>query len=471
MKNTDIKINPAFLPSLDTDFVPAVLWNKAYQGLVKKAKQAKKIKISLERPNGNISVFTTTILPDDAKKLELTKKYVERIIKFLIWMKGGNKITIAGSKILAEELQKIYSASGERAFDNKIIGEKIYGGPLTILSADLDDIPEEKEAGLSMGGNLDGCRIGFDLGGSDRKCAALIDGNVVFSEEIKWDPYFQKDCSYHRKGIEDSLSRARAKLPRIDAIGGSAAGVYVDNKVKVASLFRGISEEDFKKHVENIFLDIQKDWGNIPFIVVNDGEVTALAGAMEIKDSAVLGISMGTSMAAGYVTPRGNITDWLNELAFAPVDYRDNAPQDEWSGDRGCGVQYFSQQAVARLADKAGIIFDKAVPFAERLSEVQTLAEKGDERAAKIYESIGIYFGYSIAHYADFYDFRNLLILGRVTSGDGGEMILSQARKVLDAEFPEISKKVKFRIPDERNKRHGQAIAAASLPKIEKRNI
>ena len=160
----------------------------------------------------------------------------------------------------------------------------------------------------------------------------------------------------------------------------------------------------------------------------------------------------------------GNITDWLDELAFAPIDYRENGPIDEWSGDEGCGVQFFSQQGIARLAPLAGLEFPDEMKFPERLVEVQKLMEQNDERAAAIFRTIGVCFGYSIAHYADFYDLHNLLILGRVTSGEGGEIILKEAETTLKAEFPELAKQIKFRIPDETFKRHGQAVVAASLP-------
>jgi predicted NBD/HSP70 family sugar kinase len=315
-----------------------------------------------------------------------------------------------------------------------------------------------------MGRNLDGCRIGFDLGGSDRKASALIDGEVVFSEEIAWDPYFQKDPTYHIEGVHDSLKRAAAHLPRVDAIGGSAAGVYVNNEVRAASLFRGVSPIDFEQHIRRMFFTLQERWSGVPFEVVNDGEVTALAGAMSMNDNAVLGVSMGTSQAGGYVTPAGNITPWLNELAFAPIDYRLDAPRDEWSGDIGCGVQYFSQQGVGRLAAQAGFDFPATLPLPEQLIAVQTAMKAGDARARAIYESIGVCFGYAIAHYADFYEVRNLLVLGRVTSGEGGEIILERAGAVLRAEFPELAETIQLRTPDEENKRHGQATAAASLP-------
>jgi predicted NBD/HSP70 family sugar kinase len=308
------------------------------------------------------------------------------------------------------------------------MGEKVQGAPFTLEAAALDALPSDDDSTLAMGRHLDGCRIGFDLGGSDRKAAALIDGRVVYSEEIAWDPYFQQDPAYHIEGVHDTLTRAAAHLPRVDAIGGSSAGVYVNNEVRVASLFRGVPPDLFEKHIRRMFFTLQARWGGVPFEVANDGEVTALAGSpCRMNDNAVLGVSLGTSQAGGYVTPAGNITPWLNELAFAPVDYRADAPRDEWSGDAGCGVQYFSQQGVGRLAVTAGFGFPATQPLPEQLIAVQTAMKAGDRRARAIYETIGVCFGYAIAHYADFYDVRNLLILGRVTSGEGGEVILAQA--------------------------------------------
>lgn len=463
-----IKISNNKKPVLDPGFVPAVLWNKAYKKTLKGSGSGEKLIIALERGDETVSIYSTEIFPHKGKQVRDNIKYVERLIKHLLWMKGGYKITIAGNKEIADAIRKMYSPGGAREFDYNIMGEKIYGRKMEISYCPIKDAPSPHETDMSLGGNFDGCRIGFDLGGSDRKCAAVIDGKVVFTEEIPWDPYFQKDPGWHKEGINDSLKRAAAKMPRVDAIGGSAAGVYVNNQVRVASLFRGVSEEDFKKHVCNIFIELQKDWNGIPFVVVNDGEVTALAGAMATNETALLGISMGTSQAAGYVTTKGNITNWLNELAFSPIDYQDDAPIDEWSGDKGCGVQYFSQQAIARLAGVAGINFSEKMPFPERLVEVQNLMADGDEKAEKIYETIGVYFGYAIAHYADFYEIRNILILGRVTSGMGGNLIVSTAKEVLREEFPELASSIAIRTPDEKNKRHGQAVAAASLPRLTK---
>ena len=338
-------------------------------------------------------------------------------------------------------------------------------------ASNTQTLRDDSAGSLSVGRHLDGCRIGFDLGGSDRKSAAVIDGRVVFSEEIAWNPYFKTDPAYHIEGVHDSLLRAAAHLPRIDAIGGSAAGVYVNNEVRIASLFRGLPAELFTSHIRRMFFTLQERWGGVPFEVANDGEVTALAGSMTLGDNAVLGVSMGTSMAGGYVTPTGQITPWPNELAFAPIDYRPDAPRDEWSGDAGCGVQYFSQQGVARLAVRAGFAFAEVLPLPERLIVVQQALAAGDTRAIAVYDSLGIYFGYAIAHYADFYDLRHLLLLGRVTSGVGGDVILQGASAVLRAEFPYLAEKIHLHLPDEKDKCHGQAIAAASLPALNKPTI
>ena len=226
-------------------------------------------------------------------------------------------------------------------------------------------------------------------------------------------------------------------MPRLDAIGGSSAGVIVDNRPMVASLFRGIPADRFGE-IREMFLRIRDEFG-VPLEVANDGDVTALAGAMSLDDNAVLGIALGSSEAAGYVNPEGAITGWLNELAFAPVDYNPGAAVDEWSGDAGVGAQYFSQQCVFRLAPAVGIALPADATNAEKLKHVQTALEAGHEGARKIWESIGVYLGYGIAHYADFYDLRHVLILGRVTSGRGGDIILDGAKAVLEAEFPELA--------------------------------
>ena len=459
-------VAPKFRPPLDPDFVPPALWNRAYRAAVGESGGGRPLAIALERSDGSVSVYRTAVLPHAGANAASNQRYVERLVKFLLWQKGGYRVTVAGDAALADYLRSVYAPAGARAFDHRFMGEQVYGRPFAVESAGFDRAPVERETAAPLGRHLDGYRIGFDLGASDRKCAAVADGKLLFSEEVPWNPSVQADPQYHFDGIHDSLRRAAAHLPRVDAIGGSAAGVYVNNEVRVGSLYRAVPPALFEGRVRGLFRELRAAWGGIPFDVVNDGEVTALAGSMAMGDNAVLGVAMGSSLAAGYVTPEGAITGWLNELAFAPVDYREGAPADEWSGDAGVGARYFSQQAVGRLAAPAGIELPGEMPLPVKLERVQKLAAEGDARAMRIYETIGVYFGYTIAHYSDFYEIRNLLVLGRVMTGVGGDRILETAGKVLKAEFPEAAERIRFRIPGEQEKRHGQAIAAASLPVI-----
>jgi predicted NBD/HSP70 family sugar kinase len=459
-------IKPKCRPVLDLDFVPAVLWNRAYEEWAEVDPGSTPLVIAVTRSDGTVFRHECRVAPHEGENFPLNLKYVERIVKLLLWMKGGSGIVISGHPELAKAVSGLYMPGGDRSFDCDIVGRRIFLEPMTVTSCTLDFVPDEKIAAIPLGGHLNGCRIGFDLGGSDRKCAAVVDGEVVHSEEVEWSPYFESDPRYHFDGIMDSLRRAAAHLPRVDAIGGSAAGVYVDSEPRVGSLFRGISDEDFELEIRQIFKKIRHEMNDVPFEVVNDGEVTALAASLAFDTANILGIAMGTSLAAGYCDGDGRITGQLNELAFVPVDYRDDAPVDEWSGDVGCGVQYFSQQAVARLAPAAGLELPDHIPFAERLEEIQRLMERGDERAHRIYETIGVYLGYSIAWFSRWYEIDNLLTLGRVTSGVGGEIIIDAASQVVEKEFPELAGRVRMTTPDEKFKRHGQAIAAASLPSI-----
>jgi len=463
-----MEVRPLIAPELEPDFVPAALWNRAFRARCATERGARDVAVGIGRPDGTVFRNETRLLADRPENAALNARYLDRLVKFLLYQKGGSRVWLAGAGAAGETVARAYAPDGARAFDWDLVGRQGFLEPVTVRRCVADEIPRAKAAAMRLGRHLDGFRIGFDIGGSDRKAAAVADGKVVFSEEIAWDPYFQKDPAYHYAGINDSLRRAAAHLPRVDAIGGSAAGVYVNNEVRLASLFRGVSEEDFARSVRGMFLRLREEWGGVPFEVINDGEVTALAGSMALNDNAVLGLSMGTSLAAGYCDAGGHITPWLDELAFAPVDYRADAPADEWSGDRGCGVSYFSQQAVARLAPAAGIALPDGMPFPERLARVQGLMRDGDPRARRIYGTIGVWLGYAVAHYADFYDIRHLLVLGRVTSGPGGDAIVAGAQGVLRAEFPALAEAISITMPDETMKRHGQAVAAASLPETRK---
>ena len=452
-------IPPRVVPPLDEGFRPAVLANRFFYQAA-----TSPLLLGLERNGGEVSCFETKILPPDHPDFEDNFLYVERIVKFLLWQRGGHTLHVGNSPRVAEYLQTLYSAQGERKFDWEFMGEQVYERPLKILACALDEVPASRETGNLVGRNLQGCRIGFDLGASDRKVSAVVDGTPIYSEEVIWEPRKNSDPEYHYREIVTAIRTAASKMPRVDAIGGSSAGIYIDNRPMVASLFRSVPRERFGE-IKEMFSKIQKEM-NVPLEVINDGDVTALAGSMSIEDDGILGIALGSSEAAGYVNMEGHIMGWLNELAFAPIDYSPSAPVEEWSGDMGCGSSYFSQQCVFRLAPKAGIDIPSEVTDAEKLKFVQEKLEAGHEGAVNIWRSMGIYLGYGIAHYADFYDMKHVLILGRCTSGRGGDLLIEGAKKVFEVEFPELLQKVELHLPDEKIRRVGQSVAAASLPVI-----
>ena len=459
-------VEPRFAPLLDAAFRPAVLANRAFLKEVKESAAGVPLVLGLERGDGSVSRFETEVFPEGHPRAAANLEYAERLLKFLLWQRGGWRVYVGGPRSIGVYLAKTYAPDGDRKFDYHFMGEDVYERTFTVVPCEAADAPPEKETTQPLGRHLDGYRIGFDLGASDRKVSAVVNGEPIFSEEVVWEPRKQSDPSYHYNEILASIKKAASKMPRVDAIGGSSAGVIINSRVMIASLFRGVPKDRFDE-VKSIFPRIREELG-VPLEVVNDGEVTALAGSMSLEDNGVLGVALGSSEAGGYVTMDGNITGWLNELAFAPVDYSPDAPADEWSGDRGGGALYFSQQCVFRLAPKAGIDIPNDITDAEKLKLVQDKLEAGHDGARKIWQSMGCYMGYGIAHYADFYQLKHVLILGRCTSGSGGQMILDGANEVLRAEFPQIAAKINIQLPDEKSRRVGQSIAAASLPAIRK---
>ncbi len=450
---------------LDPQFLPMAKVVADYKKAVA-AVGGTPVVIAVTRNKGYVATYALDIFPENTGHDDENYNVVERIVKTLLWVYGGYKITVSGSKLIYEDLAAAYQKGGAREFDADFMA-RVYETDFVVdYIADAKNAPKANQTADPVGRHLDGCRIGFDAGGSDRKVSAVVDGETVYSEEVVWFPKLQTDPEYHYQGILDAMKTAASKMPRVDAIGVSSAGVYIDNKIMVASLFIKVSDEDFERRVKTMYLDVAKEIGDVPIEVANDGDVTALAGAMDLGDNNVLGVAMGTSEAAGYVDGQGNITGWLNELAFVPVDFCKDAMVDEWSGDYGCGVKYFSQDSVIKLAPAAGIELDEKLSPAEKLKVVQKLMADGDERAAKIYDTIGVYFGYAIAYYAMFYDIRHVIIMGRVTSGEGGTLVLARANEVLQKEYPELAEKIVLHIPDEKSRRVGQSVAAASLPKI-----
>ncbi len=460
MNRFGISVELKHVPPLDPEFIPLMRFNRAFLETAKKP-----VGIAVERADGQMA-SCRTFIHGTPEMAEADHYYINRLVKTILWMKGGFKVYVSGDEGIAEYLRSIYCAGGGQEFDWDYMAS-VFEHPFEIVL--VDDIPAAKDAPKAMGGHLEGCRIGFDAGGSDRKVSAVIDGETVYSEEVVWFPKVNSDPDYHYDGIVAALKSAAGHMPRVDAVGVSSAGVFINNRTMNASLFLAVPKEIYDEKVKDIYIRAITDtFGDVPYSVINDGDVSALAGAMSLDDSSVLGIAMGTSEAVGYVDEAGRITGWLNELAFVPVDAQPDAMRDEWSGDIGCGVKYFSQDGVIKLAPRAGIELDESASPAEKLKAVQKLMAEDDPRAAKVYESIGVYLGHTLAYYYQLYGCRHVLLLGRVMSGKGGDLILATAQRVLNDEYPEAAAGLKAELPDEKFRRVGQSMAAASLPELKK---
>ncbi len=460
MNRFGISVELKHVPPLDPEFIPLMRFNRAFLETAKKP-----VGIAVERADGQMA-SCRTFIHGTPEMAEADHYYINRLVKTILWMKGGFKVYVSGDEGIAEYLRSIYCAGGGQEFDWDYMAS-VFEHPFEIVL--VDDIPVAKDAPKAMGGHLEGCRIGFDAGGSDRKVSAVIDGETVYSEEVVWFPKTNSDPDYHYDGIVSALKSAAEHMPRVDAVGVSSAGVFINDRTMNASLFLQVPKDLYDKKVKDIYIRAITDtFGDVPYSVINDGDVSALAGAMSLDDSSVLGIAMGTSEAVGYVDEKGRITGWLNELAFVPVDAQPDAMRDEWSGDIGCGVKYFSQDGVIKLAPRAGIELDESASPAEKLKAVQKLMAEDDPRAAKVYESIGVYLGHTLAYYYQLYGCRHVLLLGRVMSGKGGDLILATAQRVLNDEYPEAAAGLKAELPDEKFRRVGQSMAAASLPELKK---
>ena len=429
------------------------------------------ISVAWERENGNVYRYDLAV-PKRIHPAMMpgVRHLVERIVKFTLWSAGGWKLHLAGPDEIVKPIARAYSRKGARAFDYGFFAD-LYGRPFEIAVTPQQKMPETHEREIPVQNNANGCRIGFDLGASDFKISALRRGKVVFSQEFPWDPRGQGDPDYHYEKLSAGLEEAAKALGgQVDAIGGSTAGVLVGKKLGVASLIRGVKEKHPERYAEaqNLFARIEEEW-QCPFEVFNDGDVTALAGAIAMKRTGVLGVAMGSSEAVGYINPKGALTGRINELAFAPVDLNPNAGRDEWSGDAGVGAMYFSQQAVDFLARRYGRKFPKGMKLPERLKAVQEAMERHEELALKVYLTIGRYLANAAAWYREFYDYSNLMILGRVTSGFGGEVVLNTARMGLEAIDPALAEQIDIFMPDEKTRRLGQSVAAAQIPAVAKK--
>jgi len=239
----------------------------------------------------------------------------------------------------------------------------------------------------------------------------------------------------------------------------------------------------YKAKVVDIFKRLAKEMaGDVPLKVINDGEVTALAAVQKIKAGNVMGISMGSSEGGGYANGDGNLMGWINELCYCRLDLNPMAPTDPWTKGSHTGMShmYLGQRGATKLAAKAGVNVPpnyvyphpdmctiKHEDHAQCLKLIQKAMTDPEKESSvrELYETIGVYLGYALAQYCEFYPIDHVMILGRVSKGKGGDLMLDVAKTVLETEFPEYAH-IQFHTADDHFKAVGQCIAAAALPTL-----
>lgn len=497
-----------FHPNYDPDFSPMILFLREYECRLKNAERTDSFTLSVCRGRKIVHSAELTLLPPHPENDVLTHVYVERMIKSHLWMIGGDRILLHSDRAdLTERIRALYTPAGERAFDAAFFSRifdrnfEIEGKPslrcrvpdadaaissphCPVLANSAAKRGVDAAAECTPNSGVNGkCvspsgtkirqnkahrtfrrRIGLDLGGSTLKITAILDGEIVHQSQTLWNPREQTDTGYHVECIVAAIREAEECMGGTDFIGISCAGIALDNKVVSEALFRSVPE-DRRHEILSVFERVSAALGGVPYRVVNDGEISSLCALGSSRRHSILGLTLGTSLGCGYVDAGGRLTEQINELAFVPHDLSANACMDEWSGDRGVGVGYLSQDAAIKLAERAQIPMNPSCTPSEKFRRITSLLREGDPRAQRIFEDMGIYLGYSIPFYATCYAVRHILLLGGVSSGEHGNVIIETAKRVLAEEFPEIESRLAF-VPV-KGATHLQDEAAARLEPFE----
>jgi len=357
--------------------------------------------------------------------------------------------------------------------------------PFEVKIVAAKDLPKVKETLQKCGTDANGSRLAFDLGKSDIKVVAVKDNDVLYSQETEWD-VTNPDPDYHYNAIKAAMELGKAKLDKIEAIGGSATGAFSANSEATwCDIFPNVPPDVYKEKVVNIFHRLAKDLaGDVPLKVINDGEVTALAAFAKLGGKGnVMGISMGSSEGGGYANKDGELLGWINELCFLKIDLNPEAPTDPWTKGAYTGIShmYLGQRGATKLAKAGGIEAPENQLYphpdmctirhenhAQCLKLIQAAMKDPakEPQARKIYETVGVYLGYGLLQYIEHYRIDHVMILGRVSKGDGGDILLDTAKAVLAKERPKV--KIEFHTADDHFKAVGQCIAAAALPPLKK---
>jgi len=474
---------PAVPAPLDPNFSPLILGKRNYMKAV--AGCVDKLEWALPRSDG-CARYSLPVFPADHADVGASTYLAGVLIQEMIWQRSASGLMLCGPAKICEEIKSAFSIGGAYEFEVRSM-PNVCGTPespftVTIVD-DVAAMPAAADTPQVCGKDASGCRLAFDLGKSDIKTVAVQDNQVLASKETEWD-VTNPDPDYHFNAILAAMKDTAKVLPRIDAIGGSATGtVSGENEATWCDIFPNVPADVYKAKVVDIFQRLAKEMApGAPLKVINDGEVTALAAVQKIQAGNVMGISMGSSEGAGYANADGNLMGWINELCYVRLDLNPKAPTDPWTKGAHTGMShmYLGQRGATKLAAKGGVEVPENYVYphpdmctikhedhAQCLKLIQkAMADPSQEPSVRrIYETQGVYLGYALAQYCEFYPIDHVMILGRVSKGKGGDLMLATAKKVLETEFPEYAN-MQFHTADDHFKAVGQCIAAAALPSL-----
>jgi predicted NBD/HSP70 family sugar kinase len=476
-------VKPKMLPPLDKGFRPMILGKRKYLEAAKDCTD--KLDWALVRSDG-VARYTLPVFPEKSRDVAASIYLAGVLIQEMIWQRSASSMMLCGPARVCKALEKMFAKGGSYEFE-ALSMPNVCGHPekpFEVKTVEkVEDLPAAKDTPQVCGKDASGCRLAFDLGKSDIKTVAVKDNEVVYSKETEWD-VTNVDPQYHFDAILDALKKAKETLPKVDAVGGSATGTISEqNEATWCDIFPNVPPAVYKEKVVDIFCRLSKEIaGDVPLKVINDGEVTALAAYQKIKAGNIMGISMGSSEGGGYCNKDGNLMGWINEMCYIRLDLNPKAPTDPWTKGAHTGIShmYLGQRGATKLAPSGGVELEATLKYphkemctikhenhAQVLKKIQE-AMKDPEKEAKvkeIYETVGVYLGYALGQYCEFYEIDHVMILGRVSKGAGGDLMLDTAKKVLAEEFPDCSK-ITFHTADDHFKAVGQCIAAAALPTI-----
>jgi len=478
-------VKPAITAPLDPDFAPLILAKRNYLKAVEASGSDAALEWALPRADG-AGRYRLPVFAEGSPDLDASVYLAGVLIQEMIWSRSASKLLLSGPAAVCQAVAKEYAVGGQYEFEVKSM-PNVCGtpdAPFEVAIVDAGALPAAADTPQECGKDASGCRLAFDLGKSDIKTVAVKDGEVLYSKETEWD-VTNVDPDYHFKAIVDALNLAKAALPdgKVDCVGGSATGtVSGKNEATWCDIFPNVPPPVYKEKVVDIFNRICKDVaGDVPLKVINDGEVTALAAVQKLGGKGnIMGISMGSSEGGGYANADGNLMGWINEMCYIRLDMNPEAPTDPWTKGAHTGIShmYLGQRGVTKLAAKGGVQVPENLVYphadmctithenhAKCLKLVQTaMADPAQEpKVREIYVTVGVYLGYALAQYSEFYKIDHVMILGRVSKGSGGDLMLDTAKEVLAKEFPEYAG-IQFHTADDHFKAVGQCIAAAALP-------